>query len=327
MRIQNLSNGHALGEYALLLGLLGAIAVSGLRLTGFSLDNLLGVSTQAPAQNKLKEYYANTLGIQLTLKSNSGSQGSNGVTGLNGQSSGQPTLQSLNNMEQVGSASPVSVNVSSVDGSNETTLGTLRLAQYLDELAQQETDPVKKSYYAQLAELAYYMGANEGELDDFDTYSKGSAYSNADAFNDLMAKQAEFKALLANPPAGLTQQDLAKVTPVAAEVNQIASNYKTALQSLIGSNGKINSEFIISDASKSTATRIKTCQVFSCQDLTLIPNFSRVAVKNTTYDNLVPYDQLKAQVNTTLAKYPLPTTDPPVITTFQGATVTNSQGP
>lgn len=326
--MQNSSNGHALGEYALLLGLLGAVAISGLRLTGFSLDNLLGASTQAPTQNQLKDYYDKTLGIQLTLTSNGGSQAGNVFTaGSNGMELPKSTLRSLSNMEQVGSASPVSVNVSSVDGNNQTTLGTLRLAQYFDELAQQETDPVKKSYYAQLAELAYYMGANEGELDDFDSYSKGSAYSNADAFNDLMAKQAEFKALLANPPAGLNPQDLAKVTPVAAEVNQIASNYKTALQSLIGANGKINSEFIISDASKSTATRIKTCAVFSCQDLTLIPNFSRVAVKNTTYDNLVPYDQLKAQVNTTLAKYPLPTTDPPVITTFQGATVTNSQTP
>ena len=328
MRTQNLSNGHALGEYALLLGLLGAIAVSGLNLMGFSVSNLLGTANQAPTQNKLKEYYADTLGIQLTLQGNSNAQGQNGYTaGTNGAQVSRQALQRLNNMEQVSSASPISVNVSSVDGDNHTALGTLRLAQYLDDLAQQETDPAKKSYYAQLAELAYYMGANEGELDDFDTYSKGSSYSNADAFNDLMAKQAQFKALLANPPEGLNPQDLAKVMPIATEVSQIAANYRTALQPLISATGKINNEFVISDASRSTSTRIKTCSVFSCQDLTLIPNFSRVPIKNTSYDTLVPYEQLKLQVSTTLDKYPLPTAnaDQPVITTFEGATATNGQ--
>jgi hypothetical protein len=298
----NESKGNTLGEYALLLGLLGVLVVSGLHMLGFSVNNLLGASTHAQQRDAMTNYYANTLGTKVALTSAP-------VLTSNGANGAAVSLSA---------ETPVSTNVTSVEGNNRYTLGTLRLADGLDQMAQQATDPATKAYYAQLAELSYYMGANEGELDDFDSYSKGSSYSNADALNDLLSKQAQLQALMNNPPAGVSQQDLAQVLPLTAEVDRVASTYKSALQSMLGSDGKvaINTEFSIKDAGKNG-----TCSISTCQSMILKPNPNKTA-KGVTYDSLVPYDQLKAQVQVSLTTHPI-SADPPVMTTLQDATQVN----
>jgi len=295
------SKGNTLGEYALLLGLLGVLVVSGLHMLGFSVNNLLGASTQAPQRDAMTNYYSNTLGAKVALTS------APVLTNSNGGLSNSLT------------ATPVSTNVTSVEGNNRYTLGSLRLADNLDQMAQQATNPVVQAYYAQLAELSYYMGANEGELDDFDNYSKGSSYSNADALNDLLSKQAQLQALIKNPPAGVSQADLQAVLPYVQEVDTIASSYKSTLQSVIGPDGTVKAEFSIREATEHVA-----CSISTCQDMLLVPNNKNFIVHNTTYDALVPYEQLKAQVQTTLSKNPL-SADPPVMTTLQDATTTDSK--
>jgi Flp pilus assembly pilin Flp len=299
------SKGNTLGEYALLLGLLGVLVVSALQMLGFSVNNLLGASTQAPQRDAITNYYSNTLGAKVALTSAPVLTNSTGANGTSGSLSAE---------------SAVSTNVTSVEGNNRYTLGTLRLADGLDQMAQQATDPVIKAYYAQLAKLSYYMGANEGELDDFDSYSKGASYTNADALNDLLSSQAQLQALMNNPPAGVSQADLQKVLPFTQEVDRVASSYKSALQSVIGPAGKVvtQTDFIIKEAASPAK-----CSISTCQAMLLTPNPARTP-SGITYDSLVPYEQLKAQVQTTLSNHPI-SADPPVMTTLQDATVTNSK--
>jgi Flp pilus assembly pilin Flp len=299
----NDSKGNTLGEYALLLGLLGVLVVSGLHMLGFSVYNMLGSSTQAQQRDAMTNYYSNTLGAKVALTSAPVLTNNNGANGT----------------ASLGAENAVSTNVTSVEGNNRYTLGSLRLADALDQMAQQATDPATKAYYAQLAKLAYYMGANEGELDDFDSYSKGSSYSNADALNDLLSKQAQLQTLMKNPPAGVSQADLQAVLPYVQEVDSIAANYKSTLQSVIGPGGKVKAEFSIIEATKHVA-----CGISTCQDMLIVANNPNFVVHKTTYDALVPYEQLMAQVQTTLSKNPV-SADPPVMTTLQDATVTNSK--
>jgi hypothetical protein len=301
------SKGNTLGEYALLLGLLGALAVSGLHMLGFSVNNLLGASTQGPQKDALTKYYDNTLGAKVAL---TGSPSSASSTGTNGTNAAAGSLSA---------ETPISTNVTSVEGTNHFTLGTLRLASSLDQLAQQTTDPVTQAYFAQLAKLSYYIGANEGELDDFGTYSLGSKYSNADALNDLLSKQSQLQALMNNPPPGVSQQDLAQVLPLTAEVDRVASSYKSALQSVLGPDGEVHTEFSIRDGSLSGPH----CGLSTCQDMVLQTNNKRWTVQNTSYDSLVSYDQVKAQAQTTLSSNPV-SADPPVIATLDDATQVDS---
>ena len=297
---------HALNEYGFLLGFLAFLGISCVTLLGHSIQDLLGLAIQPSGPNSVTSYLTATLGIQPLVTS----------AGLNQTQpqAGSKVLPLPRTPDALlNGASPVAVNVSSVEGNDKTVLGDLRLAAYLDQIAQQATTPDSQAYYGQLAKLAYYMGANEGQIDQYGKYANPN-YSNGDALNDLLSKAAEFKTLMANPPTTLNPGELAQVMPVIHEVANISGNYLDNLHPLIGSNGKVNFDFTVNSATSVALNKVPTLNATFLSPM-----------HNISYETLMPYDQLKAQVQTTLSNNALPI-NIPVTTTFKNAvTVDNHQ--
>ena len=292
-------------EYAILLGLLGVLSIASLQGLGLSIFHLPN------SVAKTMETHS-TLSV-LDIKPAFTSSQPMPTLPVNGyykvvtdSATGKPSLQLVNTNEEV-------VNVSSVDGNQLNTLGTFRLADYLDQLAQRETDPAIQEYYAQMAKLAYYMGANEAELDDFDKYSLQVLYSNGDALQDLMGQQSALQALMLNPPPGIKPQDLANVLPVTSEVFNISQNYSSHFSKFVGPDGKVTSNF----STISQGTFAKGLGSAMRDGTTTQPSSLNFQLRNKSYDVLVPYDQLKAQVKATLSQNKLP--DTPVVTDFKDA--------
>jgi len=291
-----------LAEYALLLGLLGVLSVASLKLLGVSIFNLLSSASTPEIQAK----------SPLTLlQKNTPPPGFSGYYKVSiDPNTGKPILAIVNSL------SGEAKNVTSVDGNQFNTLGGMRLADYLDQLANQETNPENKAYYAQLAKLAYYMGANEGEIDDFDTYTLHGSYSNGDALRDLLNKKQEFQALMLNPPTGLNQQALSDLLPVATEVFNIAQTYTSALKQYVNADGTVTTNFSTVVSGTNFATGLGSALDPATTTKVAKPIYP---LTNKTFEDVVPYDVLKAQVQTTLSKNTLPQT--PVVTDFKDAVV------
>lgn len=306
--------GHALSEYGFLVGLLMLLIVACLSLLGSSIADLFQSLAQGSTHNAVGNYLTSTLG-------NSGGSAWGNASGNPGNPQ-SPATQGGSNPIQLPSqsplagASPISVNVSSVDGNDQTVLGSLRLAAYLDQLAQSAINPTTQSYYAQLAQLAYYMGANEGKIDNFDVFTNISGYTNGDALNDLVSKSAEFKSLMANPPATLGSTELVQVMPVIQQVSTIADNYLQNLHSLLNSDaGKVYYDFTVDNSGGSSAIHTNP----------VTPTFTS-PLKNASIDSLVPYDHLKLQANAALNSHPIQA-DSTVLNTFTDAKTTDGQTP
>jgi hypothetical protein len=291
-----------LAEYALLLGLLGVLSVASLKLLGVSIFNLLSSASTPELQTKSP---------MALLQKNTPPPGFLGFYKVSiDPNTGKPVLAIVNSL------SGEAKNVTSVDGNQFNTLGEMRLASYLDQLASQETNPENKAYYAQLAKLAYYMGANEGEIDDFDTYTLSSKYSNGDALQDLLNKKQEFQALMLNPPPGLNQQALSDLLPVSSEVFNIAQTYTSALSKYVNADGTVTTNFSTVTSGTKFATGLG-----SALDPATTTKVARAIypLTNKTFEDVVPYDALKAQVQTTLSKNTLP--QMPIVTDFKDAVV------
>ena len=299
-----------IAEYAILLVLLGVLSIASLQGLGLSIFHL----PNSVAKTMETHSTLSVLDIKPTFASSQPAP----ALPINGyykvvtdSATGKPSLQLVNTNEEA-------VNVSSVDGNQLNTLGTFRLADYLDQLAQRETDPGIQDYYAQMAKLAYYMGANEAELDDFDKYSLSTRYSNGDALQDLMGQQSALQALMLNPPPGIKSQDLANVLPVTSEVFNISQNYSSLFSKFVGPDGKVTSNF----STISQGTFAKGLGSAMRDGTTTQPSSLNFQLRNKSYDVLVPYDQLKAQVKVTLSQNKLP--DTPVVTDFKDAVTIDS---
>jgi hypothetical protein len=296
-------SGNTLSEYCILIGLLAIVAVSSLEYMGLSISELLNFKEGDLNQTALEGYYASVIGTKAIGNSSQGN--------ITSEASSYYYLQQgfvLPSANITGG-----VNATSVDGNQSNSLGTLRLAEYLDKLAAAEEDPIKQDYYAKMAKIAYYMGANEGEIDDFSSYALSEKYSNGDALNDLLALQTSMRELMDSPPMGITQKELANVMPVVCEVYNIAQNYRNQLSSMIGPDGKVSRDFMTKDP----ATGFAVNGAGSAFADNFISPDSPDRLTHTSYEKVVPYEELKPKVQITLNEYKLPVS--PVVVTFQDA--------
>jgi len=317
------NQGHTINEYALLLALLALLGLGSLSLLGKSISNLFASVTQPTGARSLQNYMNSmlspTANATVMLTQNGSQNGS-----PNGLMPDSQPISALGGSNLLKAVSPVSVNVSSVDGNNHTVLGNLRLAQRLDQLAQQASDPDTQGYFAQLAKMAYYMGANEGQIDNFDTYAKAGSYTNGDALNDLIDLSASFNKLLINPPDNVSSADLAKVTPIANQVSTISDKYLENLHSVMDGNSS-GKTYINFNLGSTSAGLSPNGPPISAGDSAVPTATFGTGLKNTTYEALVPYDQLKAQVDGTLNANPITQDNAPVLTTFHNAKTTDEK--
>lgn len=293
--MQKQSPGVNLAEYALMGALLTVLGVAGLEMLGGSVSGLFIHSKDRLASaNTLSLLEASPSAVNVPhivgiSPSSPSFKGGGYYVVVFDSATGQPMLKIVD-----GTAGEVK-NVSSVDGSQLNTLGTLMLARKLDELASQQTDPELKDYYGQMAKAAYYMGAAEGELDDVGglhvtTVLNGRKYSNGDALRDLYANQAQLDALMQNPPVSAKAQALAQVMPLTAEVHNIGQNYLNSLKQYISSNGEVTHNFKLETSLRNEPAAGSSVRYAAEM---ILGN----SITGMTYEQYVSYDALKSNVN------------------------------
>lgn len=304
--MQNRSLGVSVAEYALLGALLAVLGIAGLEMLGGSVSGLFTHS-----ENRLAS--ANTLSLldvspsaasvpvskvppQSNDQSNGWFKGGGYYAMVSDPATGKPMLKIVD-----GTAGEVK-NVSSVDGNQLNALGTLLLARKLDELSNQQTDPELKDYYGQMARMAYYMGANEGELDDVPglqvtiALNGTTRYSNGSALKDLFSYKTKMDALMNNPPSGLDMAEFSQVMPLASEVHNIAQNYMNSLSSLISPTGEVVGNFKLPKDLRSGFAPGSSVRL--AQDMQVTEGNV-----NKSYEQYVSYDTLKTTVTGVLNNY------------------------
>jgi len=354
-QIQARTFGVAVTEYALLLAMIAVLAIGGVSMLGDASHDLfaqvgnefykLGFGTFTPLKGSMKALALQVGGLMNGAVGAPGSIASSKAYLKGGgyynvvinPATGQPRLKLVNG------TSGVNINVSSVEGSRFNTLGSVMLAAKLDTLAEQQTDPQLKDYYAKLARLSYYMGGAEGVMDNVGELAWGNVYpqtldlatgniqvySLGDGLRDLNAYQDQFQALLSNPPANLNAQEFRQVIPYAADSSNIAQNYLNNYQQFLGPNGEVPKNF--GDPNQ--------CHLSGGCDLgTPGPGASLADVSNAvanpagahemlgvSYDSLVPLDRMKTMASQFLANYQAQ--DTPVASTFEDAKTVDSHAP
>jgi Flp pilus assembly pilin Flp len=298
--------GVSMAEYAILAGLVGVAGIVALKTFGGSVHNLLGITGQGLETN-------NTLSVLKAIPAgNSGAvtlKGSGYYRIVTDPATGLPTLKLS------AGVNGVPTNVTSVAG-NFNTLGSLMLANKLDQLAQAETDPALKDYYARLAKLSYYLGGAEGELDDVPGLDLPvDQYTNGHALKDVVSYGQELQQLLNNPPANFQQSRAFKeVMPLAVDVYNIAQNYKNSLNRFIEPDGTILS---FGAGPESTSGNGKAGSVLTNSALE-----AGSEVNNTHYDNLISYSQMKTRSKQVLSDNKVESV--PVESTLTDATVVDA---
>jgi Flp pilus assembly pilin Flp len=296
--------GVTTAEYALMLGLVGVVGILGLKTFGGSTHQLIAGSGSGLATN-------NTMNVLAPIPSSLG-------TPLNGGGyyafakdpvTGQMALQLVDGSQGV------AANVTSIDG-NRNTLGTLMIANRLYQLAQQENDPVLKDYYAQLAEISYYLGGAEGELDDVPELDQNiDIYNNGQALKDVLDFGKKLETLLNNPPNGFKNSDaFNEIMPLAVEVYNIAQSYKNTLSEYITPEGPVLSfgggvHSVSGNGKPGSALNNNTLDAGGI-----------VAGKRatTSYQDIVPYDQMRKKAAVVLSDHKVESA--PVESTLTDAT-------
>ncbi len=167
--------GVSASEYALILGLVGVLAIAGLSLFGQNTATLLGKANQGGAHSQMKS--------MVDMRFNGGgsggglSGGSYGVGQTLGKSAGNGTLGGLNVSENGNSGG---TNVSSAEGTSihigSPSLNTsLETAKALDLLANSVTDPGVKTFLTDTRDRAYWLAGSQGTFEVSGTSNNNSS--------------------------------------------------------------------------------------------------------------------------------------------------------
>lgn len=342
--------GTSTTEYGLLFGLMIVLAIAALISVGGSVSDLLGKGTDAfsGASGGLDNSLANVLGGATNSgQPGDGSENAGQTGGIGGVTAsfnpnsyfkltldpktGEPILVPTGEGQSPG-------NATSVDGSQQNLLGAFMLAKEMDELANKQTDPDLKSYYEALAKNLYYMGAAEGELDDVPGLELGIEdrlqdlgypdtsynYRNGNALMDLNSYKNQLISLLQAPPPGAAGSlDYLTATALATDGYNIGQKYVQALDKFMTTDGKVTMDFGMQDKNHpdwyTSSGGGQIGGTFEQADaLDYTPNGEAQRMVTQTYDQLVPYDQIKALANQVLSDNKVESV--PVEVTLQDAT-------
>lgn len=272
--------GVSMVEYAVLIGLVCLVSLLGLQSLGTSTKQLLSDSGQTLEID-------NTLGL---LQKQVNQKPAN-LTGSGYYVIVKDPVTQKPKFQVVEGNQATATNVTSIDGDRMNTLGTIMIANRLQEMAEAETDPELKNYYAKMAELSFYLGGAEGELDDIPELTlPPDQYTNADALKDILTLSSKMKNMLNNPPSGLSPDKFNEVMPLASNVYNIALNYKNKLGAYIDPNGYGIKQFdtINPNPGASSGTG-EPGSVFTNPEL--VPG--EIQNGYVSYSSVVPYKELK----------------------------------
>jgi Flp pilus assembly pilin Flp len=295
--------GISLTEYALLIGLISVFGIFGLKSFGNSIHQLFsGAGSHLETDNTLILLQPNQGNVTTKLSPAKLSlKGGKYYSIVTDPKTGMPSLKLTSGAEGI------AVNTTSTDG-QFNTLGTVMLAQSLDQLAQNETDPKKKDYYTRLADLSFYLGGAEGEMDsvpnlDLAITNEYGTYTRGDALRDIYAYRQEIKALMKNPPENMSKDELMAVLPLATDVYNISQTYLNAYSKFIDRNGNVPGNFGLADACTGTTCRAGNGTPGSClsnaDKVTFLPNANKMI--NMSYDQLVTPTQIRSASNVVLS--------------------------
>ncbi len=304
------AQGKTLAEYALILFLVVLVSIPALQILGNAISDLLA---EGNAPSKAGQLFG-LLG---------GNGGGNGIapttSGLNPYEALSPAVYTdaqgnpivVIDRQEADATGLVATSTNGTVSTGEVgAFSSFKLANSLEELAQQAEDPDTKAWLEKLAYYSYYLGNAEGELDDvpgLDLTPKntadGSDYSNKHALEDLLSLSGQLKTALANPPAGIDPQELALATTLGTEVYDISQQYKTALSQFIDENGNVTQNW-----GNAPCKTSGTCASGGYSGLALEPqtydtSYTRedLNMKSSITDpNKGSYEQFKQKANTLL---------------------------
>lgn len=309
-------SGQSLGEYAIIAGLIITVCIPALMLLGGNLSNSLGHMLGSNAQKQ-------TPPLNITassLPSSSTNLTPQHLTAPSGYYKGTGyyavILDPVTGKPIITSVQTSQINVAGSNG-NLNTLGTTLLAQQLEKLALQQTDPELKNYYGEMAKLSYYLGAAEGELDDVSEFNFSTErYGNGDALQDIYNYHQALLSMMQNPPANANPQQLQEVLPLATEVFNIGHNYVNSLSQFITADGRVSASFSQNgdESDNNQPGNILT----ETSGLTAIEDSTRQSLAS-----LVPYDEVQQMADNLLSSYPVESV--PVSTTLKDAQSINTQ--
>jgi hypothetical protein len=186
----------------------------------------------------------------------------------------------------------------------------LKLAAVLQGLANAEADVKARNYFQQLAQLSYYLGGVQGELDDIPGLElrpdrlQGRDYTNGDALRDLVAYSGQLNQLLNTPPAGLDSQDALLAKSLGREVYKTSTKYRHALSEFLDDSGIVvgnwanfpNCELQAADCPQGghPGYALSSQKDKSLKD--------KQPIQGWQYDQLVSFNELVARANGLLAK-------------------------
>lgn len=285
-RTRHRSSGLTLAEYALIITGVGIMGLAGLSALRTSTVNLYQDVNQALVN-----------GSTLKLLSSQGQQSQSGSAGSLARNGYYQVALEPDGSVSLGlvDSNGAGTNVSSIDGSRLNTLGSMMIANTLEEMAQEELDPELSEYYGKLARISYYLGAAEGELDEIPGLAQAN-YSKGDALSDIYHQQKVLRELLQNPPSKLDPEASRAVMPLAAEVSNIAQGYLNALDRFIDKDGKVTTNIGIPDQCLRGFCALGNGNPGSAIQ------FASKAVRNpdgaiplshSSYDKFVSYDRLR----------------------------------
>lgn len=223
--------GNTTTEYAIVLGLVGVLGIMALGGLGGSLGKMLGNTSSNLA--KLPGLDAglttNRAGDAETLNSGSVELIGPGhsLVGVDPET-GEPRI-----IVSTGNGS--NANATSVEGNEWNMIGGMKLAEALESLASEQSDPAAAAWIQEMAKLAYYQAGAEGVLEGqvispfdpvlVDSFMKGQQYGEAHAVSDLKTYQAQLKQLMENPPAGISRDVQLKASALASDAYNISKGY------------------------------------------------------------------------------------------------------
>lgn len=292
LRTRHCLPGLTLAEYALIIVGVGIMGLAGLSALKVSTFNLYQDTGQALVN-----------GSTLKLLSPQGQLG--GAQNLSRNGYYQVALAPDGSVSlALVESNAGGTNVSSIDGSRMNTLGSMMLADTLEEMAQKEPDPELRDYYGKLARSSYFLGAAEGELDEVAGLAQ-AGYSKGDALSDIYHQQKTLRSLIENPPSKLDPRASREVMPLAAEASNIAQGYLNALDRFIDKDGRVASNIGIPDQCVEGFCALgngKPGSAIEFASKAVSNPHGAIGLSKSSYEKFVPYDRLRKTSTSLLEK-------------------------
>lgn len=285
--------GNTMAEYGLIGGLVILVALGGLMALGGSIAKIGEQFSTGLAQRKKPLSIAQTGIVASYAGKNSNLPGSEHAIVIHNPNTARPSLEVLNHKNGT-------IEVMGIDGTRENTLGTIMLANTFEDLAQEEVDPKSAEYIRKLAEVSYYLGAAQGNVDGVKALTapqpRDGFYNTANALADIHRYHSKMTTLLSSPPTTMGDRTKKVLMPLANEVREISQRYLDNYKSIINQYGHVSYDASI-DSFRGDGTPGSSLGKSLKGDFKFGTFYKQVK----SYSDLVSYEEVKAKASRVLS--------------------------